>query len=504
MRKLFIILFVLLLSSRAWAANHYIRDGATGSSPCSDWSSANACDALPATLVRGDTYYIASGSYSGRTFNTATSGTQYITIKGATAADHGTDTGWSNGYSVSTSDGGSQAVFTSNFTISTSYWNIDGVVGPVLSQTPALYGFSMGTSQATGFIFSAAVSNIIISHLYAKAGTSSNNEREFIKNNSGCTVTNLTISHCLLDSWQGFVAAWLADVNYLIFEYNVCLNLFSSGLNHGECVNPNGGGMNYAIFRYNWFEGYSTWASDQSGATGCIVANNNDNANAEIYGNVFYNLWIGNGVITNTSQGNMLNAKVYNNTFTGITYGVNGAIIVIASGTVYNNISYNVDNSSISGGTQANNTNYASSPFVDYANKNFHLAAPTSAGTSLSSPYNMDVDGNIRGGDGTWDRGAYEYGASVNYTVTPSSGANGSISPNTPQQVASGFTTQFTVTPDTGYTASVGGTCGGSLVGTTYTTNAITANCTVVATFSPTPVTPTTFKSGKLTGGIHR
>lgn len=79
------------------------------------------------------------------------------------------------------------------------------------------------------------------------------------------------------------------------------------------------------------------------------------------------------------------------------------------------------------------------------------------------------------------------------YTVTPSAGAGGTISPNTAQTVSSGSTTAFTVTPNSGYTASVGGTCGGSLAGTTYTTSAITANCTVSATFADTqaPTTPT-------------
>ncbi|MDR3388561.1 MAG: protease pro-enzyme activation domain-containing protein [Rudaea sp.] len=70
------------------------------------------------------------------------------------------------------------------------------------------------------------------------------------------------------------------------------------------------------------------------------------------------------------------------------------------------------------------------------------------------------------------------------YTVTPSAGANGAISPNTPQTVNYNGTTTFTVTPNPGYTASVGGTCGGALIGTTYTTNAITADCTVVASFT--------------------
>ncbi|MBF0487899.1 MAG: hypothetical protein HQK98_07035 [Nitrospirae bacterium] len=91
------------------------------------------------------------------------------------------------------------------------------------------------------------------------------------------------------------------------------------------------------------------------------------------------------------------------------------------------------------------------------------------------------------------------------YTVTPSAGANGTISPSTPQTVNSGSTTSFTVTPTSGYTASVGGSCGGSLVGTTYTTNAITANCTVAATFTASPpssYTLTVTKSGTGSGTV--
>ena len=73
----------------------------------------------------------------------------------------------------------------------------------------------------------------------------------------------------------------------------------------------------------------------------------------------------------------------------------------------------------------------------------------------------------------------------ITHAVTPSAGAGGSISPSTAQTVAQGSTTSFTVTPNTGYQISgVGGTCGGSLSGNTYTTNAVTAACTVAATFS--------------------
>jgi len=85
------------------------------------------------------------------------------------------------------------------------------------------------------------------------------------------------------------------------------------------------------------------------------------------------------------------------------------------------------------------------------------------------------------------------------YTVTPSAGANGTIDPAIPQTIQSGSPTTFTVTPHSGYSASVAGTCGGSLDGTTYTTNDIIDDCTVIASFthiSHTPASSSTTGSG--------
>ena len=79
-----------------------------------------------------------------------------------------------------------------------------------------------------------------------------------------------------------------------------------------------------------------------------------------------------------------------------------------------------------------------------------------------------------------------EESAPVNeYTVTPSAGTGGAISPNTPQTVPENQTAQFTLTPSTGYVIdpSVGGTCGGILDGNTFTTSAVVADCTVEASF---------------------
>ena len=79
------------------------------------------------------------------------------------------------------------------------------------------------------------------------------------------------------------------------------------------------------------------------------------------------------------------------------------------------------------------------------------------------------------------------------YTITASAGTNGGISPTGPVPVTGGNTQVFTVTPNNGYSVSMGGTCGGTLSGNSYTTNPITGACTVTATFSPTtrPQIPT-------------
>ena len=73
------------------------------------------------------------------------------------------------------------------------------------------------------------------------------------------------------------------------------------------------------------------------------------------------------------------------------------------------------------------------------------------------------------------------------YTVTPSAGANGSMSPDTPQTVNYNATTAFTVTPNNGHHISSVTGCSGSLVGSTYTTGAITTDCMVTASFEADP-----------------
>ena len=202
-----------------------------------------------------------------------------------------------------------------------------------------------------------------------------------------------------------------------------------------------------------------------------------------------------------TSSGN--DAYIYNNDFAGT-----GPYMDSSTGSVAdfaNNIIYGTAGQLYNGNTGTNPTvtleyNLNANPlYVNPTGGDYHLQSGSPAifeGENLSTYFTTDKDNNPRPSTGNWDDGAYDYGTSstTTYTVTPSAGSGGSISPATPQTVSSNATTSFTVTPATGYSISSVTGCGGSLSGNTYTTGPITANCAVTASFSST-------STGGSTGG---
>ena len=86
------------------------------------------------------------------------------------------------------------------------------------------------------------------------------------------------------------------------------------------------------------------------------------------------------------------------------------------------------------------------------------------------------------------------------YTVTPSAGAQGGISPATPQAAAARAQTTFTITTVQHYLVdAIGGTCMGTITGAsqaggiqtvTYQTTAASKDCTVAASFRRDPAAP--------------
>src|ERR1700761_4635480 len=71
----------------------------------------------------------------------------------------------------------------------------------------------------------------------------------------------------------------------------------------------------------------------------------------------------------------------------------------------------------------------------------------------------------------------------TSYQLGASAGAHGAISPASATANAGGTTT-FTVTPMSGYVVSGVSGCSGTLSGNTYTTAAVTGNCTITAKFA--------------------
>ena len=201
----------------------------------------------------------------------------------------------------------------------------------------------------------------------------------------------------------------MLDMNNWVFEYNIALNLFSTAEQHGEWINNNYGHMVNRIVRYNIFKGGGM------GATGVVVANNNNTDGDQIYGNVVANMRVSNGVFV-SSKGQMRNAKIYNNTFTNVQALAN---VNIQGGEVFNNLFYAnkdyngnpINHANMYGAItrQANNLVVSTNPFVSGADFSLLLALPSGGGTALSSPFNLDMKGRVRGADGVWDLGAYEF-----------------------------------------------------------------------------------------------
>ena len=168
MMKTLLVAFVVTLvlsANTAWAANRYVRAGATGAGNGTDWSNAYA--ALPDTLVRGDTYYIAGGSYPAYTFNDPQSGSLVTTIKKAIVSDHGTDAGWQSGF------GSAQATFNSTLQFQTGNYVLDGQYRNESNWFDgASYGIRIAhNNQDQNIIISGGTSssNITVKHVFVDA-----------------------------------------------------------------------------------------------------------------------------------------------------------------------------------------------------------------------------------------------------------------------------------------------------------------------------------------------
>jgi hypothetical protein len=438
-----LVLTALLFGSIAVEAEqiYYVCPNAVGANNGSDWS--NAYTSLPSILQRGSTYYVASGNYSGYTFNTPESGTSIIAIKKATLSDHGTNTGWNLSY------GTTAAVFP-NWTITTDYWLIDGIVGSGKSG----HGFEVhGTTK--GNAVQVKASNITLRHsaIYWDNKDDTNMilsvGLEVKKDNYG-QMTNLSFQHLYIHEIPGCPVRFI-NVDTVLMERCVLYRNHSDAAWHASGIVVRAANSNNVTLKYNNFENIE----------GSYVIGFYDNvthSNWNIYGNVFS--WINytngvSGLISYNYEPSNINnnIKIFNNSFVG--HPGNSQIILNGTGNElknnyffcangggitcanpldykaiinfrgvthdYNRFSQCVSPYSFTPSAHENifleggNCKYANedtNPFINWTGENYHIlstAAGRNIGTNVGTIYSIDPDGVNRGADGAWDIGAYEY-----------------------------------------------------------------------------------------------
>ncbi|MEQ1597493.1 MAG: DUF11 domain-containing protein, partial [Casimicrobium sp.] len=289
------------------------------------------------------------------------------------------------------------------------------------------------------------------------------------------------------------------------------------------------------------------WTCVGSGGGTCTASgsgNINDTVNLPAGGTVLYTATCGvaptaTGTLTNTATVNSgvtdpapgNNSATDTDTIVPLTYVVTGAASPVAGGSVNctspvnhaattscsvtPNAGYVVTNISGCGGTAGTTSPYATGAITAACTVTATFGAivngvcgaangvPTGVG-----PVNLCTTGTpsvltAAVGQFTWTCDGVNGGTNAScaaprqYMVTPSvSGGNGTATGG--GAVVYNTTGSVTITPNAGFftTTPIGGTCGGTLAGGTFTTSPVTADCTVIASFtaqitpsvSPSPV----------------
>ncbi len=445
-RVAMLVIFFLYSSGLHAAADpatlHFIRAGASGNNDGSDWT--NAWTLFASVLwTRGHTYYVATDVYNGNvTVQKAENGTEWISIKKAILADHGTDTGWQTSY------GTGPAEILGKLYIANAYIEVDGQVGSDNSG----HGFRVTNPVVGGNVLQIETNrdHVHLSHIEIKGSGSPGTNPYGTSVENGLYINGLVprsdikVAHCWIHhvNRDGVVVAGFNGSPGLLFEHN---RVERTG-GHADPA-AHGQGMDFAVYsvnsgvtlRYNKFV-------DIVGSANIAFLGGSTNSDVKIYGNIFWSsdqsqYSSSPGVIWTrglTPETTMNGLYVYNNVFHNITLAqiANDAVIrsngfvrnniwedsaftgypvsithrgVVADHNYYYNNTHNNAGAPPIGATDVQGT---SSAFVDAALHDYRLTSSSLAqdkGASLSSPYNHDGNGTYRPQDAGWDIGAYEY-----------------------------------------------------------------------------------------------
>jgi hypothetical protein len=407
----------------------YVRQGANGSGTGLSWT--NATTDLPATLVRGRTYCLAEGTYAGKTFSTAASGTTKIQIVRATTADHGSSDGWvstyGDGYWAWNSTGTVTPVNGGGVTINgvwvfqTSYWTIDGNTD-VLER----YGFHWDVvepSSSWRIRIGVSVDELVGIDLY-----------DFMIDGHGEVGSNGLQVEGLDDAIFSNFWIWGTDADaYGVKLRNSTIQHCRIGPRESSGTGEHGDGMTYNANSSFGLVGNVTsryckinWGGQAAFFDGSTAAPVNPHHGAHyMYGNIWYSGDAGSKCLNVHSNvisagADRLTLYFYNNVCDNSISSITG---YGGAGEFRNNIFWDTTNPGFGSATQSHNLcetgltrcsegtggiTTSTDPFTNQASNDYTLSAART-GFVLSSPFNFDLLGTERGLDGTFDIGAYEH-----------------------------------------------------------------------------------------------
>ena len=437
-----VCLLVVFFDFQGAAKNLYVRKGASGSNNGSDWNNAwTDCSSIVwggSGVNAGDTVWFAGGTYT-TTLIPSVSGTSsaWVSIKRVRTTDSvpTSAAGWNSSYD-------SQVIFNTGVdgmdfnTVGLSYIIVDGRIDSGIQLvTPNNSGASVGFGNSVNYI---TLTNLELAGPGGTTPINMNGDNRGINavawadDGSGWVyqpINHLLVSHCRIHGQVNNL--WLMNCYNTTIEYT---SLYDSGAANSTTWHANvcaTSGCTNITWRYNQIYNH------QVEGIMCITGGA---ANWYIYGNVWHDGMTGVSRVLEVQDAVQGPFYFYNNTVVNVPMGnrtANGGTYAAGS-QARNNIYW----ASAPGGLPDNDYDFADislitiltephgiglglNPFANYSGHDYHIVStsglllPRNKGVALGAPFNMDMDGNLRGADGAWDIGAYEYNAGGSDTTPP-------------------------------------------------------------------------------------
>jgi hypothetical protein len=419
----------------AYTTTRYIRPPGQvyGSGDGGSWE--NAHSGIPAQLARGTRYWLASGDYYIEDpvaddpvyeFDDEDTGAAFIGIIKATPAEHGDETGWVDALGEGPAILGPTAFVTGHYIVDGRTGRHDEPRGIQFVTRECLDGGrSPGRWTTIIYPWDTTATHVALRNVEISAcgdyGDQSIRSEENVYNVA--PISHIVYDNCYLhDAWRCHFL--IQDAHDVVIENSW---MARSGRQHESCTMSLRNTTN-VIVRSNFItDSQNTFVSLQ-GTRNVFISSNVMTRSLEGWDN-----WAVIHV-----AGPAKNTIVAGNTVTGI-HGLNGGFkqdAEVDSFVVRNNLfAHNLTNQigmmgDFSHGAYFNNMRVIGmdspvpsqladdepnaqsltvDPFNDVASSDFSLAMATESGEVVPAPCNTDFNGNLRGQDGTWDRGAMEY-----------------------------------------------------------------------------------------------